>query len=161
MMAPDQPKDPDMADPTDAELLDHLRALAAVVDPVPEQVRLAGRSAIAYRDMDVLLAELVDQAPAGAGVRSDDDAPWFTFETDELLVEVAVAHREGAVHVVGQVDGGDVDEVTVRHGGHATTLRADAMGRFSCPVQPGPLRVELRLEGGRTVATTWITVPPA
>lgn len=160
-MPPDPPKDPDMGDPPDEELLGRLRALASVVDPVPEDVRLAARSAMAYRDMDVRLAELVDQAPATAGVRSDADAPWFTFETDDLVVEVAVTHRDGTRHVVGQVDGAGVEAVTVRHGGQEATPTVDGLGRFSCPIESGPLRVELRLEGGRTVVTSWITVPPA
>ena len=159
MMAPDQPEDPDVGEATDEELLDHLRALASVVDPVPDEVRLAARSAIAYRDMDVRLAELVDQAPAAAGVRADAGAPWFTFETDDLVVEVAVTRRDGTPHVVGQVDGADVEAATVRHAGGEATPTMDELGRFSCVIEPGPLRVELRLGDGRTVVTSWVVAP--
>lgn len=145
----------------DDTLLARLRTLANEVDPVPDPVVMAGRSAFAYRDLDVKLAELVDEsALAGAGTRGDDagDA-WFTFEVDDVVIEVAVRARGGVQQLVGQVDGADVAALLVAHADGETTPDVDELGRFSCPVTPGPIRVVVELDGGPRVATSWVVAP--
>lgn len=143
----------------DGALMEHLRALAAVADPVPDEVVLAGRSAIAHRDMELRLAELVEEsALAGAGTRGDEE-PWFSFEVDDVVVELAIRTRDGQRRVVGQVDGATAASVTVRQGSEASPADLDELGRFASPVGDGPLRVEFTLEDGRRVTTSWVLPP--
>ena len=145
----------------DDTLLAQLRALATQVDPVPDDVVLAGRSAFAYRDLDVRLAELVDEsALAGAGTRGDDDGDtWFTFEVDDVVIEVAVRVRGGVQQLVGQVDGAQVTAILVAHADGEATPDVDDLGRFSCPITPGPVRVVVDLDDGPRVATSWVVAP--
>lgn len=146
---------------TDEDLMARLRHVGATVDPVPDEVVMAGRSALAYRDLDVRLAELVEESTlAGAGTRSDADGSWFTFEVDDVVIEVAVRTRAGAQHLVGQVDGADVDTVTVRQSDSQSTPDVDELGRFSAPIEAGPVSVGVTLADGTRLATSWIVVPP-
>lgn len=138
----------------DDELLARLRSLAGAADPVPDDVILSGRSAIAYRDLDVRLAELVEEETT-AGVRGDDE-PWFVFEVDDVMIELAIRARGDSRSLVGQVDGPRASMLTVRHRGDEANVPLDDLGRFSTPVNSGPLRVELTLNDGRRIATSWI-----
>lgn len=142
---------------TDEDLMARLRALGSQVDPVPDDVVLAGRSALAYRDLDLKLAKLVDESLlAGTGSRGDAEESWFTFEVDAVLIEMAVHVRGGTLHLLGQIDGADVQALKVMQSEHASVGEVDELGRFSCPVVPGPLRVEVTLQDGSRVATSWI-----
>lgn len=144
----------------DDALLARLRGLATQVDPVPDDVVLAGRSAFAYRDLDVRLAELVeDAAPVGAGTRGEDDDTWFTFEVDEVVIEVAVRVRGGVQQLVGQVDGAHVAALLVAHADGEASPEVDDLGRFSCPISPGPVRVVVELDDGPRIATSWVVAP--
>lgn len=138
----------------DDELMERLRSLAGSADPVPDDVVLAGRSAIAHRDLDLRLAALVEEELA-ANVRGDDE-PWFSFEVDDVVIELAIRSRSGARHLVGQVDGAQPPSVTVRHAGREISVPVDELGRFSTGVEQGPLRVEFELDEGHRVATSWI-----
>ncbi len=146
---------------TDDDLMARLRALGSQVDPVPDDVVMAGRSALAYQDLDVRLAELVeDSAMLGTGMRSDAEGSWFTFEVDNLLIEFTVHTRGGEMHLVGHVDGGQVADMRVVQGSSTESRPVDEVGRFSSSVEAGPLRVELSLADGLEVATSWILASP-
>lgn len=145
---------------TDEDLMARLRALGSQVDPVPDDVVLAGRSALAYRDLDTRLAELVDEpTPAGAGTRSDAEDSWFTFEVDDIVIEVAVRTRAGEQHLVGQIDGADVARVVVSHAQGEESPDVDHLGRFATPITPGPIRVVIEFADGPRVTTSWIVAP--
>ena len=145
---------------TDEDLMARLRTLGAQVDPVPDDVVMAGRSALAYRDLDVRLAELVEEpAMAAAGTRSDAEGSWFTFEVDDVVVEVAVRTRAGEQHLVGQVDGGSVEAVTIRQSDSQATPDVDDLGRFAAPITAGPVSVVVTLASGSRIATSWIVAP--
>lgn len=148
------------SDLTDEDLLARLRGVGSIVDPVPDEVVLAARSALAYHDLDVRLAELVEESTmAGAGTRSDADGSWFTFEVDEIVIELAVRTRAGEQHLVGQVDGASVDGVTVRQSDSEMTPDVDDLGRFSAPIAAGPVSVVVHLGNGSRIATSWIVAP--
>lgn len=138
----------------DDDLMDRLRRLAGTADPVPESVKLAGRSAIAHRDLDLRLAELVE-AETVAATRGEDE-PVLTFEVDDVMIELALRRRSGALHLVGQIDGAEATSVTIRNDGAGGPVSVDSLGRFSTGVETGPLRVEVSLDDGRRIATSWI-----
>lgn len=145
---------------TDDELIAHLRSLGSQVDPVPHDVVMAGRSALAYRDLDVRLAELVDEPTlAGVGTRGDAEDSWFTFEVDDVVIEVAIRARAGVEHLVGQVDAAPVSRLTVRQTAGESDPDVDELGRFSTPIEPGPISVVVELADGRRIATSWIVAP--
>lgn len=146
----------------DDALLAQLRALATQVDPVPDDVVLAGRSAFAYRDLDIRLAALVDDsALAGAGTRGDADAGrWLTFEVDDVVIELSVPSRPDE-RLSGQVDASSVASVHLVQESGRTPVQVDDLGRFSVSVEPGPLRLEVVLEDGRLIASSWVLAPRA
>lgn len=138
----------------DDELMERLRSLAGSTDPVPDDVILAGRSAIAHRDLDLRLAELVDEELA-AGVRGEEE-PWFTFEVDDVVIELAVRQRRGQRTLVGQLDGATASDVVINHAAEQDRCDIDDLGRFSAPISSGPLRVQVTLESGERIATSWL-----
>jgi hypothetical protein len=143
----------------DEDLVVRLRRVGALVDPVPADVVLAGRSALAHRDLDLRLAQLVaEPAVTGAGTRGDQET-WFTFEVDDVVIELALRLRGGVQQVVGQVDGATVEDLVVHHADGESRPDVDALGRFAAPVTPGPVRVVVRLDGGSRVATSWVVAP--
>lgn len=145
---------------TDEDLMARLRALGSQVDPVPEDVVMAGRSALAYRDIDLRLAELVEEPTmAGVGTRGDAEDSWFTFEVDDVVIEVAVRTRAGEQHLVGQVDGASVSRLTVRQTAGSSDPEVDELGRFSTPIDAGPVSVVVELVDGPRIATSWIVAP--
>lgn len=145
---------------TDDDLVARLRALSSQLDPVPDELVMAARSALAYRDLDERLAELVEEpALAGAGTRGDADDSWFTFEVDDVVIEVAVRTRAGEQHLVGQVDGAAVSRVSVRQPGGSSDPEVDELGRFSTSITAGPVSVAVELADGSRIATSWIVAP--
>lgn len=138
----------------DDELMARLRSVAASADPVPDDVVLAGRSAIAHRDLDLRLAELVEEELT-VGVRGDEP-PWFTFEVDDVVIELAVRARNDTHSVVGQVDGVVPRSVSIRQPTTEHRCDVDALGRFSSQIDSGPVRIEFELDDGGTIATSWI-----
>lgn len=142
----------------DAALLAELRALAAVVDPVPPGAIAAARSALAWRTMDAALAELTADTAADAplaGVRGATTPAMLTFDAPGLTVEVEVIEVGGGRRLMGQLVPPGPGVVEVRDRAGTATVVVDEMGRFSADdVAPGP--VSLRCSSGaQTVETDW------
>lgn len=160
MTSPPEKGVPVAADMTDEDLMAALRALGSQTDPVPADVVMASRSALAYRDLDTRLAELVDEPTlAAAGTRGDAEDSWFTFEVDDVVIEVAVRTRAGTHHLVGQVDGAPVSGLTVRQTDTSSDPDVDELGRFSAPIEAGPVSVVVEVVDGPRIATSWIVAP--
>ena len=151
------------ANGSDDELVSQLRRIGSLVDPVPHDVVMAGRSALAYRDLDARIAELVDESTRAteAATRSDPEGPWFTFEVDDVVIEIAARTRAGEQHLVGHVDGSPVSRVMVRQTGSDANPDVDGLGRFTTPISAGPVRIVVLLGDGTRIATSWIIVPRA
>jgi hypothetical protein len=151
--------------PSDDELIAELRDLVARVDPVPDEVVMAARSAIAWRRMDAELAELLydsvlDQEPL-AGVRAGIGVRQLTFEAPATTIEVEVVEEGGLRRLVGQVVPPGPAALQVRHQGGTATAVADALGRFSVDgLRPGPIRIRVEPEGsaGLAVETGWVVI---
>lgn len=152
--------------PHDEELLGALRELTSRVDPVPDEVVLAARSAIAYRRMDAGLAELLyDSAVADdrlAGVRSEGGG-WrqLTFEAPGITIDLEVVPEGERRRVNGQLVPAGAAALRLRHPGGEIETTADDLGRFSADgLQPGPLSIRLDRDGPERVRveTGWVTV---
>jgi hypothetical protein len=152
-----------MTDHDDDILLDELRALAQVHDPVPERVLAAARGSYTWRTIDAELAALVYDsaldAEALAAVRSAETVRLLTFETDELAIELEVTAVDGRRRLQGQLVPPGPGSVELRHGGGTLELEADEVGRFAAEVDAGPISLRCRRERDRAVVETeWVTV---
>lgn len=145
-------------DAGDERLLEELRQLSAVLDPVPPEALAAARSAIAWRTMDAELAELTADLSAGAapaGVRGGVAPALLSFEAGEFGIEVEVIGNQDERRLLGQVVPAGAGEVEVRHAGGRVVAAVDDLGRFSAAgVAAGPVSLRCRL-GDRVVETDW------
>ncbi|MBC9725901.1 hypothetical protein [Streptomyces sp. TRM68367] len=140
----------------DAELLEEeLRQAAAVLDPVPDDLRQIAVEAFALRDLDARIAELTfDSLTDAIPVRGAADPPrMLTFRAGDVTVDVEVS----AQGLIGQVLPPQPARIEVLGGPQqAAALTADDMGRFTGDPPPaGPFA--LRLRAGRDVVVTeWL-----
>ncbi|MFD5572554.1 hypothetical protein [Streptomyces cadmiisoli] len=138
-------------------LEEELRGAAAVLDPVPAELRRLAVEAYALHDLDARIAELTfDSLVDAIPVRGVTDAPrMLTFRTGELSVDVEVTARG----LMGQVLPPQPARIEVLGGPQPAapaTLTADAMGRFAGDVPTaGPFALRLRA-GGEVVVTEWL-----
>lgn len=144
----------------DELLLTQLHSALDGLDPVPESVVDAARSAYAWRTIDAELAalsydSLLDDEEL-AGVRSAGSAArMLTFESADLTVEVAVERGR----VMGQLVPAQVGTVELRHPGGSTTEQADEVGRFSFDGVPrGPFSLRCTTADAATIVTDWIVL---
>ena len=142
-------------------LLAELRAMTAMIDPVPPEALAAARSAIAWRTMDAELAELTADTsvdPRLAGVRSADTPTMLTFEAPDLAVEVEIVEAAGLRRLLGQLVPPGPGTVEIRGRSGTATVTVDEVGRFSAAdIAPGP--VSLRCHSGtRVVETDWFLI---
>jgi hypothetical protein len=150
----------------DMGLLDELRAIAGRVDPVPEAMVLAARSAIAWRNLDANLAALTYDSVLDdelVGVRSVTAPRLVTFAAGELEIEVQVGDDGPDKRVVGQIVPPGPATVVLKKFlselGPDVEVAADELGRFSFDrVQPCTVRLEVRpaADGARPVRTDWL-----
>ena len=144
----------------DQELLAELRGVAARMDPVPDELIAAARSAFAWRTMDAELARLVEDASPEdsrlVGVRSGATATLLSFEAPDLAVEVEVLVTGGRRRLLGQLIPGQPGRVEVRHRAGRTEVTADEVGRFAADdLPPGPMSLRSEATGGRRIETDW------
>ena len=143
----------------DDGLVARLRLIAGQLDPVPDLVSQAARSAFGLRDLDARLAELVHDsavdAPATA-VRGPGPRV-LSFETDGVVVECEVTARESRRDITGQLVGGYASQVEARvPGAAAVTAPVDDLGWFSIHDLPaGLVQLRCRLAGGAAIVTSW------
>lgn len=143
----------------DDALLAELRGMTNMIDPIPPAAIVAARSAIAWRTMDVELAELTADTsvePARAGVRGVEAPVLLTFEAPGLTIEVeVVVDSRGARALQGQLVPPGPGSIEVRHAGGRSRVSADEVGRFrSEGVAPGPVSLHCQTGTG-AVETDW------
>lgn len=158
-------------DHDDDALVAELCRIAAQLDPPPPHLHEAARAVLAWRRADQELAALaelsadpVDDEPALAGVRSHGTPALFTFEADEVSVELEVAGtpRTGGLRLVGQIVPPQSGHVVVRQTHGELSVEVDELGRFRTDgVSTGPTSLRCRLGSGEAaheVITDWITL---
>ncbi|WP_242906193.1 hypothetical protein [Actinomadura terrae] len=145
----------------DDELLARVRAAFDTLDPLPEAVLAAGRSALAWRTPSAVLAALTgDLAGRVAGTVRGGGVRALTFTGPGLTVEVEVARSGWDREITGRlIPSADV-VVYVRHPDLApgeVTARVEASGLFCLPRVPdGVVSLDLRFPDGTSVVTSWI-----
>lgn len=144
----------------DDDLMSRVRAAFEVLDPVPDDVLAAGRSALAWRMPSAALAELArDRAGHAGGVRGGTGRA-LTFACPGLTVEIEVSASGPGHEITGRLVPAAPAAVEVRHAGLAAgelTARAEDAGLFCLPRVPaGLVSLVLRLPDGTSVVTSWI-----
>ena len=147
----------------DATTEAELRAIFSHLDPVPQLLDAAARSAFTWRTVDDELADLMrDSAEeeAGALVRSGSGPRQLSFESPRLGIElevVATGPRERRLD--GQLLPPAAATVTVqRPGEDPLSVQADELGRFSLDgLRAGVVRLHVALRGAQ-IAIPWTTI---
>lgn len=150
-------------DTDDATLMAALGELIRRVDPVPADVTLAARSALAWRRMDAELAELLEDSATEtelAGTRGGESG-WraLTFESPNgITIEVEITLDGTDRIVLGQIIPACPARVGLRFAKTQLVAEADDLGRFRFDRVPsGP--VSLRIEHSTCpVETGWVTI---
>jgi hypothetical protein len=144
----------------DDQLMAELGAAMAEAGQVPDSFVQSGKSAFTWYGVDSELAALVsDSAGAAApalGMRSERPVQRsLTFATAELTIELDV-HADA---VRGQVAPSRSGTVQVRGAaGVERSVDIDDLGWFVIkPVPVGPYRLSIRLDGGPSALTDWIS----
>jgi hypothetical protein len=144
---------------TEAEL----RAIFSHMDPVPQLLDEAARTAFTWRTVDDELAELMrDSAEEEAGelVRGGRGPRQLSFESPRLGIElevVATGPRERRLE--GQLLPPAAATVTIeRPGEDGVSVQADELGRFSLDgLRAGVVRLHVLLRGTQ-IAIPWTTI---
>lgn len=145
----------------DAKLLRRVGAMFDHLDPVPDAVTNAARSAFAWRDLDAQLAELVDaEQLVGSTTRAHGEHRLLTFEAPGVTVAIEATEINGARKLIGQLVPSGAHHIaleTAAQSGQALTAPVDHLGRFTLAAVPaGLIRLRCTLPGGAQVVTEWV-----
>ncbi|MCX4885420.1 MULTISPECIES: hypothetical protein [unclassified Streptomyces] len=137
-------------------LEEELRRAAAILDPVPPQLRRLAVEAFALHDLDSRIADLTfDSVVDAIPVRGATDVPrMLTFHAGGVTVDVELT----AQGLMGQVLPPQTAAIEVLSGPQAgSPLETDTMGRFTYDQPPaGPFALRLRTGEG-VLVTDWLT----
>ena len=150
----------------DDRLVEELRRVAALVDPVPPRVLDAARGSFTWRTIDAELAELAFDSARPGGERGARPQLGRPPPADVRLpgaLDRGRGDRDGAgAPLVGQLVPPQPAEIEVRHAGGFVSVAADELGRFAADgVAGGPVSLVCRLgdaTGTRTVVTAWLVI---
>ncbi len=119
-------------DDVDAQLLEQVRHLHEVVDPVPADLVDRVKFAMSVAALEAELAEIVSSATLETVRGTDyDRADTVTFASEGLSVMVTIEHgRSTRADIAGWVSQGEV-EVELRERGRTRTTMVDDEGRFA------------------------------
>lgn len=150
-------------DADDDTMLGELGALLARVDPVPDDVTLAARSAIAWRRIDAHLAELLEDSALEAelaGTRGSGSG-WraLTFESPAgTTIEVEVVLDGADRTIIGQIVPAESVRIALRQGRRQVLGTTDDLGRFRFEKVPqGPVSLRIDQSTG-PIETGWVTI---
>ena len=149
----------------DATTEAELRALFGHMDPVPQLLDEAARSAFTWRTVDAELAELMrdsadDDEEAGLLVRGGRGPRQLSFESPRLGIELEVtATGPGERRLEGQLLPPASLTVTVeRPGEDGLSVQSDDLGRFALDgLRAGIVRLHVALRGAQ-IAIPWTTI---
>lgn len=150
-------------DASDDALLERLRRVLAVVDPVPDSVVRMAQAAFETRDLDAQLAALVADTSTRARdvalVRTSGLAPRrLSFEVGETALDLELLPTRSGLRLQGLLVGGSQGPVVVEHVGGVVEAEVDDLGRFeSAGLPPGPIRLRwVDARGRATVSESFV-----
>lgn len=123
----------DRFDDLDAEILDQIAAVHAILDPPPSTLDERVRFTLALQRLDVEVARLQPEALLGSGARAAERTRTITFDAQSLTIMLSVAELpDGLVRLDGWLAPAAALRVELRLAApaeHRETL-SDETGRF-------------------------------
>lgn len=135
----------------DEQLLSVLRSVAATLDPVPDAVTAFAKRAPLMIDLDVALAELIEESElaAAGSLRHGDGTHRYRFSLDGDTVSVDVLSDV----VLGEFDAPGWSAEVIYPDGRAALLTDQQMFEFEARQ---PRFALMFTSGGRRLATEWL-----
>jgi hypothetical protein len=146
--------------PEDQALLEDLRDARQPDDTVPDSTLDIARQALAWRNVDQELAELVD-APAPVGVRGGHQGRVSFTTVDGVRVDINLAPMGDRVTATGQVSPAGTAATASWESphGHSDPVEVDELGLFELGgVRAGMVRFVLNRAAGGDIRTSWLVV---
>jgi hypothetical protein len=157
--------------PDDASLLETVRELFAVSDPMPSDLTERIRLMFALRQLNAEVARVVRAGEVALAVRGTEESRTITFDSDSLTIMIRIdSNRGDSVRVDGWLAPPQSRRVEMRMAGASLDVMADGAGRFVFPDVPrGTTRVIVHppdglrdgpADGGQPATATAVITPP-
>ena len=120
-------------DDTDVRLLDGIRDMFGVADPMPADLPERIRFRLALRDLEIEVARLTaeEDQPALA-VRGAEQSRTITFDSDSLTIMIRIdANRDETVRVDGWLAPPQRREIDMKTTAESLSVSSDGQGRFA------------------------------
>lgn len=122
---------PDDVDPTDEFILDEIRRIFSVLDPVPETLVERVQFVLDLESADAEILRLSEELGLRAGVRGGEESRTITFEGDALTIMISVGvQTQRLVRLAGRLAPPGDHLVELRTAEGPVVVRADEQGRF-------------------------------
>lgn len=119
-------------DDTDLALLDGIRDMFRLADPMPADLPERIRFRLALRDLEIEVARLADEQESLAGIRGAEQSRTITFDSDSLTIMIRIdANRDGTVRVDGWLAPPQGREIDMKTTAESLSISSDAQGRFA------------------------------
>ncbi|HUR07659.1 MAG TPA: hypothetical protein VM347_34310 [Nonomuraea sp.] len=122
---------PDDVDPSDEFILDEIRRMFSVLDPVPETLVERVQFALDLESADAEILRLSEELGLREGVRGGEESRTITFEGDALTIMISVSvQTQRLVRLDGWLAPPGDHLVELRTAEGPVVVRADEQGRF-------------------------------
>jgi hypothetical protein len=119
-------------DDTDLSVLDGIRDMFGVADPMPADLPERIRFRLALRDLEIEVARLADEQEVLAGIRGAEQSRTITFDSDSLTIMIRIdANRDGTVRVDGWLAPPQPREIDMKTTAESLSVSSDGQGRFA------------------------------
>ena len=147
-----QPRESDLDTAADFEILDGIRGLFELIDPMPADLPERVRFALAMRGLESELARLVSEdSPELAGARGTERSRTVTFDSASLSIMIRIEeNKDGSVRVDGWLVPAQPREIEMQTAAETLSVSSDADGRFAfAQVPSGTARLVVVGSAGR------------
>jgi hypothetical protein len=162
-MLPDEadlPSADEPLDDSDIGLLAEIRDMFGAADPMPAELPDRIRFFLAFRDLEVEVAQLTaEQDELAVAARGTEQSRTITFDSDTLTIMIRVdGNKDGTVRVDGWLAPAQRREIEMKCAADPLSVTSDEQGRFAFPRVPrGTAQLVVRPAGpgepGRSVVT--------
>jgi hypothetical protein len=162
-MLPDEadlPSADEPLDDADIGLLAEIRDMFAAADPMPAELPDRIRFFLAFRDLEVEVAQLTaEQDELAVATRGTEQSRTITFDSETLTIMIRVdGNKDGTVRVDGWLAPAQRREIEMKCAADPLSVTSDEQGRFAFPRVPrGTAQLVVRPAGpgetGRSVVT--------
>jgi hypothetical protein len=146
------PSADDPLDEADFGLLDGIRELFQVTDPMPADLPDRICFSLALRDLEIEMARLTEEDQLTVAARGTEQSRMITFDSDSLTVMIRIeANRDGTARVDGWLAPPQRRDLEMKTSGDSLSTASDEQGRFAFarvprgtaqlivrPAEPGP-----------------------